>query len=203
MGHPIHYADLATDRVVRLFRRDLVRYGGTDDHGEVEISSGKMGTLASRLQHFSFWTYDQWLKKLQRYTTVQAEQWFEAGRRPSYLKLLANGPLRFFREYVLRLGFLDGAVGLQLATMAAHYSFMKQARLWALHHARMQSQVEEVLELSTADRSICATTHPTGAQPPVRPTRVDDADMKPAAILDPKFRLYSGEHRQATSRDAG
>ena len=39
-------------------------------------------------------------------------------------------PLRFFRDYVLHLGFLEGMKGLQLAWMSAFYTFMKQARLW-------------------------------------------------------------------------
>ena len=31
---------------------------------------------------------------------------------------------------------MDGAIGLQLSWGAAFYSFLKQVRLWELHHAR-------------------------------------------------------------------
>ena len=51
-------------------------------------------------------------------------------------------PLRFFRDYVLHLGFLDGAKGLQLAWMSAFYTFMKQARLWEERFGLEQIDVE-------------------------------------------------------------
>ena len=127
---------------VRLFRRDMARYHGPSDHGEVCIASGKVGVLRERCLHYTGWSYDQWFEKCHRYTTVQAQQWYEQGRRPSYLRLLLHFPARFLREYILKLGFLDGYVGLQLATLAGFYSFMKQARLWELHHAMTPPQTQ-------------------------------------------------------------
>jgi hypothetical protein len=38
---------------------------------------------------------------------------------------------------------MDGAVGLQLSWGAAFYSFLKQVRLWELHHARPYGDVNE------------------------------------------------------------
>jgi hypothetical protein len=55
---------------------------------------------------------------------------------------LFQPPLRFLREFILHRGFLDGAVGIQIAWVSAFYSFMKQARLWELHHGLKQSDVE-------------------------------------------------------------
>jgi hypothetical protein len=87
--------------------------------------------------HYTYRSYDHYFKKFQRYTTLQAQQWHAAGRKPSFWHLLINPPARFFRDYVVRLGFLDGLTGLQVAMLAAFYSFAKQARLWELHRAQM------------------------------------------------------------------
>jgi hypothetical protein len=38
--------------------------------------------------------------------------------------------------YVLRAGFLDGRVGLVLCGTMAYYTFLKDAKLWALEHTR-------------------------------------------------------------------
>ena len=144
MGHRIRYSGFQNDSVVRLFRRDLGRYTGPSDHGEVEISTGKVGTLKTRFLHYTCWDYDLYFTKFDRYTTLQAKQWHEAGRRPSYFGLLFRGPFRFFRAYVLQRGFLDGMVGVQLSMLAGFYSFMKQARLWELAaaHARPDPELE-------------------------------------------------------------
>ena len=142
MGRPVRHTCWGRDRVLRFFRRDLGRYDGPSDHGEVEISTGRVGALAGRLDHYTLWSWGDWLRKLDRYSLVQAEQWLAAGRKPSYRRLLLQPPLRFLRDYVLHRGFLDGAVGLQVAWSSAFYSFMKQARLWELHSGKKHSEFE-------------------------------------------------------------
>lgn len=122
MGHAMHWGDARTDKVLRLFRRDMAEYTGPSDHGEIEISSGRVGTLKEPMIHYSFWSYDQLNKKLDRYTTLQAQQWHEAGKDTSYFQLLIRPAFRFFREYILQLGILDGKVGLQQAWIAAFYT---------------------------------------------------------------------------------
>jgi glycosyltransferase involved in cell wall biosynthesis len=136
LGRPIRFGPWHSDRCLRLFRRELGRYEGPSDHGDVRIASGRVGTLAAPMDHYTISSWEQWLHKLDRYSRVQAAEWHAAGRRPSYFRMLLTPPLRFFRDYILRLGFMDGAIGLQISWSAAFYSFMKQARLWELHHAR-------------------------------------------------------------------
>jgi (heptosyl)LPS beta-1,4-glucosyltransferase len=142
MGHPLHWGDARTDRVVRLFRRDVSRYEGPSDHGEIQVSCGRIGQLRGRLMHYTCWSYDQYFRKFHRYTALQAAQWHDERRDTSYFKLLVRPWLRFVREYIVQGGIFDGKAGLQLAWLAAFYSFSKQARLWALHHARTLEQVD-------------------------------------------------------------
>lgn len=143
MGHPLRFGDARSDKVLRLFRRDLGRYEGPSDHGEVKISTGNVGKLRSRMLHYSVWEYDQYFDKAHRYTSLQARQWQEQGKDTSYFKLLVRPAFRFFREYILQGAILDGKAGVQTSWLAAFYSFSKQARLWELVHGRDQSEVED------------------------------------------------------------
>jgi glycosyltransferase involved in cell wall biosynthesis len=149
MGHPLHYGDARTDSVLRLFKRERGRYVGPSDHGEVEISTGKVGTLRNRMTHYSVWSYDHVMFKYDRYTSLQAKQWYEAGKRTSYFKLLVRPAFRFFREYILQGGILDGKVGLQQAWLCAFYSYLKQARLWELTQGLQHQDVETLPPQST------------------------------------------------------
>jgi glycosyltransferase involved in cell wall biosynthesis len=142
MGHPVRYGDWARDWVLRLFRRDVCHFDGPSDHGTVQVRTGKVGRLRHPMQHYTIWTWEQYLRKFDRYTRIQAEQWRAAGRPPSFLRMALQPPLRFFRDYVLHLGFLDGYKGLQLAWMSAYYTFMKQARLWEERNGLEQVDVE-------------------------------------------------------------
>jgi len=132
LGHKIRFSGWQTDKVLRLFRRDRGRYVGETDHAEIAISSGRVGRLTSRLEHYAFRSYDQYFQKFSRYTSYQAEVWYRQGRRPSAIRLLATGTLRFLQTYIVRRGFLDGLAGLQVCMLTGFSSFMKQARLWEL-----------------------------------------------------------------------
>lgn len=132
LGHPIRYGDWGRDPILRLFRRDVGRYVGQTDHAEMHVPGGRVGRLRGGLLHHSFVSYEQCMTKSHRYAQVQAELWHAAGRRVSFLHLLTRGPLRFFRSYVLRLGFLDGLAGLQCSILNGYGAYLKQACLWEL-----------------------------------------------------------------------
>jgi glycosyltransferase involved in cell wall biosynthesis len=150
MGRRIRFSSWQSDRVLRLFRRDLGRYVGQSDHAEVSISTGKVGRLKAKFEHFTYWSYEQYLRKFQRYTIQTAQNRYAAGKRASYLQMLLTGPLRFLQCYVLRLGFLDGIAGLQISMWAGIASYAKQACLWQMEHGLPQPDPEA--EFAAAQR---------------------------------------------------
>lgn len=144
MGHRLRYGDARSDGVLRLFHRDRGRYEGPSDHGEIRVSTGKVGRLREKFTHFSMWNHDQLYEKNNRYTSLQARQWAEQGRDTSYFNLLIRPMWRFFREYILQRSILDGKPGIQTAWIAAFYSFDKQARLWAINHGLEQHDPDAI-----------------------------------------------------------
>ena len=142
LGHKIRFSGWATDGSVRLFRRDRGRYSMNRIHEEFVISSGRVGRLKSVLKHYTYWTYDDYLQKFNRYTSRLAQDAFDRQRRPSLCGLLFRGPWRFLHAYVFRLGFLDGLAGLQVCATTGFYSFMKQARLWEMYYARTREECD-------------------------------------------------------------
>ena len=75
---------------------------------------------------------DAYIAKQNRYTTIQAEAMHTRGEHASFARLVASPLARFFRYYVLRLGFLDGMAGLVHIAIGCFASFMKYAKLRAL-----------------------------------------------------------------------
>jgi glycosyltransferase involved in cell wall biosynthesis len=142
LGHPLYHGPWQNDRCLRLFRRDLGRYVGANDHAEVELKGGTTGRLKHRLLHYTSSSYTQYLPKLSRYAALQAQIWHEQGRRASAAQMLLRGPLRFLQGYVLRLGFLDGLAGLQVCALVAYQSYLKLACLWELDHGRGWRELE-------------------------------------------------------------
>lgn len=150
MGHRIRFSGWNNDRCLRLFRRDVSRYVGDNDHAEIAVSTGRVGRLRRRLQHFTYWSYDQYFHKFNRYTSWQAQVWHGSGRQSSYLRMLFTVPVKFLWLYIARLGILDGMPGLQICALTAFYSFMKRARLWQLSEGRKQPDPESHTDRAAA-----------------------------------------------------
>jgi hypothetical protein len=96
---------------------------------------GGAGQLRGELQHYSYRDLRDQLQRIDRYTTLAAQQMHESGRRASWFDLLVHPRLAFLRNYVLRRGFLDGNAGLIISRMQAHSVFLKFAKLWELERA--------------------------------------------------------------------
>ena len=79
-----------------------------------------------------------------------AENKFAAGRRVSYWQMMLAPPLRFLHCYIVRLGFLDGLVGLQISALTGMSSFVKQLRLWEMEHALPQPDPEAIHQAASA-----------------------------------------------------
>lgn len=125
----IRFSGWQNDSCLRLFKRDLGRYQDRQVHADV-IVDGRVGRLKSSLIHRTFQSFDQYMRKFDRYTDWAAGD--RDGRtatvRWAHLALRPMG--RFFKQYVLKLGFLDGKEGLLISSLAAYSVFFKYAKLW-------------------------------------------------------------------------
>jgi glycosyltransferase involved in cell wall biosynthesis len=128
-GRLIKHCGWHKDYLVRLWRNGKGRYEDLHVHADVLVD-GKVGTIHEHFIHHTYRTFDQYLEKFGRYTTWAAEDLRKRGKRASFTNLLLRPMWRFWRMYVLRLGFLDGLHGLILCTLAAFSVFMKYAKLW-------------------------------------------------------------------------
>jgi glycosyltransferase involved in cell wall biosynthesis len=144
LGYRIKRCGWDTDRVIRLFRRDASRYRPRWVHAEIELVRDRIAELAEPMLHYTTWTTDAYLNKLNRYAAWGALNSRDESRTPGILSLMLSAPMRFLQLYVLRLGFLDGVPGFQVCMFAAFYSFLKKAKSWEMVHAIPQPDPESV-----------------------------------------------------------
>jgi glycosyltransferase involved in cell wall biosynthesis len=143
LGLPIRHCGWNTSRLVRLFRRDLSRYETRRVHANVVVSSGRIGQLENPLLHYTALDLDRFLAKQHRYATWSATDAREAGKHVSWWRLATHAPLRFLQLFLLRGGILDGRAGLIVCGLTAWYTFLKDAKLWAMGLSRSESRQTE------------------------------------------------------------
>jgi (heptosyl)LPS beta-1,4-glucosyltransferase len=143
LGHPIRHSGWNTSRLVRLFRREGSRYEVRRVHANVGVASGRIGRLTHRLEHHTALDLDRFVAKQNRYANWSALDAFEAGKKSTWFRMLTHAPLRFLQLLLLRGGWLDGRAGLVVCGLAAWYTFLKDAKLWALHNAAAETPSDQ------------------------------------------------------------
>jgi glycosyltransferase involved in cell wall biosynthesis len=129
-GRFIRHGGLYPDWQVRLFARGRGRFVERSVHESVTIE-GRVGRLTGHLEHRSYRDVADFLARADRYSTLAAEEWVAAGRRPRPLVDLVVRPIgRFLGMYVGRAGFLDGWRGFLLAVLYGYYVLMRSAKVW-------------------------------------------------------------------------
>jgi len=134
LGRWIKHSGWWPDRTLRLFRKDR---GGLEDREvhEKVIVRGRVGQLHAPLEHYTYRTISDYVRKMEVYSSLAAKEIRKRGR-PGIFSLIAKPFFTFFKMYVLRLGFLDGVHGLVLAVLYGYYTFLKYARAWEQHEKK-------------------------------------------------------------------
>lgn len=130
-GQDMRHSGWYPDRITRLFKRGAAQFSDDLVHEKI-ITSCPVGQLQSHLLHESFTSFESVLDKANRYSTAGALALFKRGRKASLSAAIGHGIWAFFRTYVLRLGFLDGRMGLVLAISNAEGTYYRYLKLWLL-----------------------------------------------------------------------
>ena len=129
-GKKFSYGPLHPDWVTRLFPRQSVTWvGKVHEHPECSLPLEK---LPGHIEHYTYRNWQEWEEKMSRYSTLWAEEAYHKGRRASLPEALLHGIGSLFSTLLLRLGFLDGWMGICLCCMYFSYTMLKYLKLYGL-----------------------------------------------------------------------
>jgi glycosyltransferase involved in cell wall biosynthesis len=135
LGRWIKHSGWFPDFKIRLYNRRAGSWRGDYVHESVGVE-GKVLRLSGAILHYTVRSASEHHLRIDRYTTLAAEEMFTAGKQISAVSLFFSPFAAFVRSYFFRLGFLDGIAGLAIAAFAAHYVFLKGLKLWEKRRAR-------------------------------------------------------------------
>lgn len=128
LGRWIKYSGWWPDYTLRLFRKEASYVEPREVHEKV-IVNGTTSYLRSPMLHYTYRSISDYMKKMETYSTLSAEEIRQRNGLLSGLKLLTNPLLVFMKMYFLRQGFRDGAHGFILAVLYAVQTFLKYAKV--------------------------------------------------------------------------
>jgi glycosyltransferase involved in cell wall biosynthesis len=116
---------------LRLFRKDKFKYEEAEVHPRVFLEGG-CGHLKADLIHYSWKDFGDFLAKLNRQTTLEAQKWYSTKRKMPLGKALWRVQDRFFRRYLHKKGYKDGFMGFMIACFDSVYQLMSYAKYWEM-----------------------------------------------------------------------
>lgn len=134
LGRWIHFGGWHPDWQLRLFNRQFSQWPDSQLHERVQSKSTQR--LNHNILHWVFESFSDQVHTNDRYSTLQAQQMFDQGRRFSIVSLIFKPYSKFIELYFFKRGFLDGLAGFMIAVSAGYSAFSKWAKLWELEKKR-------------------------------------------------------------------
>ena len=125
-GRWIRHGNWYPDRKVRLWRKGQAQWQG-NPHEKLMLQ-GNARRLRGDLLHFSNESIDQLLGKISLVSTLYVGRAQAQGKQAGWVDLLVRPWWKFFRAYVIRLGFLDGWQGYYIAWMESFSTATRYAK---------------------------------------------------------------------------
>lgn len=116
---------------LKLFSKSKFKYEEVMVHPRAFLD-GKCVHLKKDIIHYSYRDFADFLSKLNRQTTLEAEKWIYTGRKMSFGHALWRTIDRFFRKFLGKKGYLDGFMGFMLAVFDSIYQITSYAKYWEL-----------------------------------------------------------------------
>lgn len=125
------------DRILRLYNRRKTRFSDDEVHEKILCDHLRVVKLQHPLQHFSYDSISDFLKKMQSYSDLYAKQW--TGKKSSSpLKALFHSCSAFIVNYFFKNGLFCGYRGFLISSYQAHVTFYKYLKLYELNLKRVK-----------------------------------------------------------------
>jgi glycosyltransferase involved in cell wall biosynthesis len=129
-GKWIKHGGWYPDRKLRLFDRRKGKWEGKLIHEKVVMDKeANTEMLKGDVLHYSYYSISEHILQANSFTDIAAQEFVEREKNAGMLKLLFSPCVKFFKDYFIRLGFLDGYYGYIICRISAHATFLKYAKI--------------------------------------------------------------------------
>lgn len=130
---------------LRLVRRGQGKYDLTQRVHEGIVPSGvAKDAPQGSLLHFRPLPIDEQILKENKYSSLKAQQIFDAGKGPRLVRLVFNPFVYFFRLYLHHRLILCGFAGFIQAATGGVYSFLTEAKIYQRHAQARKSSLDDM-----------------------------------------------------------
>ena len=136
-GQWIKHSGWYPDVKLRLFDRRKAAWGGDNPHDKIiMMSDEKTSHLKGNILHYSFYTLEEHMQQIHKFSSIGAKALYKKGKKSSLLKCFYKPTARFIKAFILQKGFLDGHFGWIISTRSAYANYLKYRKLRLLQQGK-------------------------------------------------------------------
>ncbi|MCO4794844.1 MAG: glycosyltransferase family 2 protein [Bacteriovoracaceae bacterium] len=129
-GHWVRYCGWYPDVKTRLLRKSAGKWGGNNPHDIIKLNNqSDLSKLKGDLLHYSYTSISDHINQTNKFTSIAALSAYNSGVRSSIFKIVTRPFLKFVRDYIWKLGFLDGRYGFVICYINALSAFLKYSKI--------------------------------------------------------------------------
>lgn len=133
-GKWIKHSGWYPDKKIRLYDRRKGSWGGEKVHEYWEPGKdAQVGELSGDLQHYSFYTSEEHLRQIEKFTELSARENVAKGKNYNLIDVYLRPVWNFIANYIFRLGFMDGSAGYRVCKLSAYASYLKYSKTRLYH----------------------------------------------------------------------
>ena len=123
------------DEKIRIFPKGMAKWEGDFVHETLQITNPSLQNtrLKGDLLHYSYYSIDEHLQRIEKYSALHAQKLKTEGKKPSLIKEYGSPVAKFIKTYFIQLGFLDGKAGWDISRLSAKAVFLKYRKLRNLY----------------------------------------------------------------------
>lgn len=114
--------------IIRLIKKGSGKWRGKVHEEFVPNNNSRIGSLKGILYHHSHDSIDEFLFKVNRYSTIRALELIEKKNKPSILSIIIFPIGKFLYTFFLLSGFKDGYQGFVYSFMMSFHSFLARSK---------------------------------------------------------------------------
>lgn len=117
------------DTKIRIWNRKVGHWVGAIHEVIQFIKPMTTTKLCGDLLHYSFSSYEGYHKQMFHFAEIGGKAYFEKGKKHATLHCIVSPIATFIRQYIVKLGFMEGYAGLEICFTAAKATHHKYATL--------------------------------------------------------------------------
>lgn len=127
-GHWVRHCGWYPDTKLRLAKKSKAKWVGNNPHDVLHVD-GVVEHIDGDLLHYSYDSISAHVLQTNKFSTIEAQTLLNKGRRATISKLVTRPCFQFFKDYILKKGFLDGRYGFIICFINSLYVLLKYAKM--------------------------------------------------------------------------